>query len=415
MSDKTLSVNTREKILNAAFSLYEMNFSDASLSSIAKKAGITKTAIYRHFKDKSSLETEMFKIVYDSFYDVLKNFSCKMNSGKPTEAFAAIIEFVYKNTSFISFYLLSASENSHDDLIMEMKNRGLPIFDEILTHDGAIGSLDFYVKTIFSSATIICMVSARKKCPEISLSDENFYKAAGTLILKGLQNSIAYITELRFAQLEQSVRDSIKDLDPPDRIIIALNSAIKKNGYKNVTLEEIARELGMAKSSLYTWFTNKNDLFSKIIYKELDMLLTTVIENQYCGQTMEERVFLIMSTSLEFLLSRPQLINVFQWLQLTENFGEKICTNPDFNMQQIFEDFFKKNPVTKSVPELGFGNKNYEIITNWIFIMPVFTIFHGEKHGFTDDITRAALRETFKMIEQGLVLDKKINSQGGIK
>ena len=47
--------------------------------------------------------------------------------------------------------------------------------------------------------------------------------------------------------------------------------------------------------------------------------------------------------------------------------------------------------------------------------MPVFTIFHGEKHGFTDDITRAALRETFKMIEQGLVLDKKINSQGGIK
>ena len=284
-------------------------------------------------------------------YDVLKNFSCKMNSGKPTEAFAAIIEFVYKHTSFISFYLLSASENSHDDLLMEMKNRGLPIFDEILTHDGAIGSLDFYVKTIFSSATIICMASARKKCPEISLSDEDFYKAAGTLILKGLQNSIAYITELRFAQLEQSVRDSIKDLDPPDRIIIALNSAIKKNGYKNVTLEEIARELGMAKSSLYTWFTNKNDLFSKIIYKELDMLLTAVIENQYCGQTMEEKVFLIMSTSLEFLLSRPQLINVFQWLQLTENFGEKICTNPDFNMQQIIEDFFKKNPVTKS--EIG--------------------------------------------------------------
>ena len=148
MSDKTLSVNTREKILNAAFSLYEMNFSDASLSSIAKKAGITKTAIYRHFKDKSSLETEMFKIVYDSFYDVLKNFSCKMNSGKPTEAFAAIIEFVYKHTSFISFYLLSASENSHDDLIMEMKNRGLPIFDEILTHDGAIGSLDFYISRV---------------------------------------------------------------------------------------------------------------------------------------------------------------------------------------------------------------------------------------------------------------------------
>ncbi|MBO6176180.1 MAG: TetR/AcrR family transcriptional regulator [Treponema sp.] len=415
MSDKTVSVNTKEKILNVAFSLYEMNFSDASLSRIAKKAGITKTAIYRHFRDKNSLEKEMFRIVYDSFYDVLKRFSDKIKEDKPSEAFALILEFIHKNTSFVSFYMLSAAENSQDNLIIEMKKRKLPIFNEILTSDGSINSLDFYVKTIFSTATIICMVSARKKCPEISLSDEDFYKAAGTLILNGLQNSISQITELRFAQLEQSVRDSIKDLDPPDRIIIALNSAIKKNGYKNVTLEEIARELGMAKSSLYTWFTNKNDLFSKIIYKELDMLLTAVIENQYCGQTMEERVFLIMSTSLEFLLSRPQLINVFQWLLLTENFGEKICTNPNFNMQQIIEDFFKKNPVTKSVPELGFGTKNYEIITNWIFIMPVFTIFHGEKHGFTDDITRAALRETFKMIEQGLVLDKKLNSQGGIK
>ena len=49
-------INTKEKILECAFGLYEKpRMSEISLSEIAAKAGISKTAIFRHYKNKEEL------------------------------------------------------------------------------------------------------------------------------------------------------------------------------------------------------------------------------------------------------------------------------------------------------------------------------------------------------------------------
>ena len=53
-------VNTKEKILECAFGLYEKpRMSEISLSEIAAKAGISKTAIFRHYKNKEDLMEKM--------------------------------------------------------------------------------------------------------------------------------------------------------------------------------------------------------------------------------------------------------------------------------------------------------------------------------------------------------------------
>ncbi|MCR5217970.1 TetR/AcrR family transcriptional regulator [Treponema sp.] len=416
MSEKlsfSRNTDTKEKIISAAFALYSESFSKASLSNIAKRTGISKTAIYRHFKDKESLENEMFRIVYDSFFNVFKIYEKYMAEGQAEKAFSLIIEFVDKKTEYVTFYLLMNSETCQDNLIIEMKKRGSRSFDSLLNNDGSINKLDFYITNIFSLATIISFVSTKKKENSCTLSDQEFYQRVSVFILNGLGNTSPSISSIRFTELENITRNAVSGLEAPDRIIVALNSAIKKYGSKNVTIEQIASELGMAKSSLYTWFSNKNEMFQKLIFKELDTLLYTVIENQAFAVTKEERLFLILSSTLEYLNARPQLINVFQWLQLTENFGQSICREENFNLDQVTEDFFRKNPLFEKIPDLGFKSKNGQTITNWIFVIPVFTLAHGKKHNLSVDLIRASIRELFFMIEEGIKI--KINLNGGIK
>lgn len=413
MDNTVLALNTKEKILSAAFSVYYEKFSKASLSDIAKKTGISKTAIYRHFKNKESLEKDMFSIVYDSFYQVFKKYEEKMLEEKVSEAFSLIIEYIDKYTEYASFYMLMTSESYQDNLIIEMKNRGARSFDSLLNNDGSINKLDFYITTIFSMTCILFFVANRKKTKNNLIKDCDFYKSVSNFILYGLKNDSVSISSIRLAELEKETRASVSTLASPDRMIIALNSAIEKYGLQNVTVEQIASELNMTKSSLYTWFANKKEIFLKLVHKELDTLLYTVIENQSFAESRDERVFLLLSSGLEFLLVRPHLIKIFQWMQLSENLSQELCDENRFNMDQIMEDFFKKNSPFENIPDLGFGEKNSQTIINLIFVMPVFTLAHGMKHKLPVELNRAAIREIFFMIEKGI--KTKINKNGGIK
>lgn len=59
---------TKELILEAAFSFYEKPlYKDFSMSQLAAKVGITKPAIYRHFKNKDAVAAEM----KNHFFDLL--------------------------------------------------------------------------------------------------------------------------------------------------------------------------------------------------------------------------------------------------------------------------------------------------------------------------------------------------------
>ena len=63
---------TREKIIESAFeSFFELGYAETSLSLIAENAGMTRGAIYWHFKDKNELYREVVKIAAEKA-DVVK-------------------------------------------------------------------------------------------------------------------------------------------------------------------------------------------------------------------------------------------------------------------------------------------------------------------------------------------------------
>ncbi|MGG4495013.1 TetR/AcrR family transcriptional regulator [Brevibacillus reuszeri] len=135
-------------------------------------------------------------------------------------------------------------------------------------------------------------------------------------------------------------------------IIEAALKLFTQHGYEGASLADIAKEVGIHKSSIYNHFKKKEDLFLAVFdyatsdYREhLKLLLTTIehdsIENslykilcnvgQYFNQSADKVVF-----QKRFLLFPPAF--------LQEEMREKFATFDESLMQMLFSIFKEKTP-----------------------------------------------------------------------
>jgi len=59
-------------------------------------------------------------------------------------------------------------------------------------------------------------------------------------------------------------------------IIDTARALFKKSGFKKTTMEDIARSMGKAKSSLYYYYSSKEDIFEAVLHAEMDELLKQI-------------------------------------------------------------------------------------------------------------------------------------------
>ena len=60
-------------------------------------------------------------------------------------------------------------------------------------------------------------------------------------------------------------------MENPDDILNKVLVLYRKYGIKSVTMEDISRELGISKKTLYNYFKDKEDLVNKVIHHEFDL------------------------------------------------------------------------------------------------------------------------------------------------
>ena len=104
---------TREKIIESAFeSFFELGYAETSLSLIAENAGMTRGAIYWHFKDKNELYREVVKIAAEKA-DVVKfayslsedlSYKERMLSLFLFSQNNRYVDFIYKTINQMSVY-----------------------------------------------------------------------------------------------------------------------------------------------------------------------------------------------------------------------------------------------------------------------------------------------------------------------
>ncbi|HAZ96878.1 MAG TPA: hypothetical protein DCW73_06585, partial [Treponema sp.] len=303
--------STRDKIIQSAFSFYDMLFFERiSLSKIAAKAGITKPAIYKHFKSREDLENAMKSLILSDIADTIKSCGKDKNEESILEK---VIVLLCKKKSYFYFILSNSLEFSIDNFLMEIEKHDIADLnlETIFDSCGNVADIEVYKKILFVSATMIFFQGARdfillnKKLPD---SDENIQEYAEKLskfiISGGLGHDIKDTDALRLSQLDLLCSKEIQSLKEPCKFFIAIGNVVRRVGFSKTTIEELAKELGLAKSSLYTNFSSKKEMFEALIKEECLNLFHVIKKNLLYAKNSAECVYIFMETEIEFFLKR---------------------------------------------------------------------------------------------------------------
>lgn len=93
-------------------------------------------------------------------------------------------------------------------------------------------------------------------------------------------------------------------------ILVSSKELLTKYGYGKTTIEDIARNMGKAKSTIYYYFSGKEDIFSAVIYKDLNDLFSALEHAVQDKQNVSEKLRGYVDTFFDFLTTEMLLFNI---------------------------------------------------------------------------------------------------------
>lgn len=407
-----MEMTTKERILEAAFSFYrDIVFDNISLSQIAAKVGITKPAIFKHFKNKEALRQAMDDRVFSEISFVMEQMDSLFKESKHASALSLIIDFLASHREY-AFYLLSTTPLiTEDSIFLELRRRGVNLFNSIFAEDGSVLNTQSYFLTIFESATFICFLlfwfDAEDAGFVTEQNKEQFISKFNFFIENGLDSLTPITNAEQLANIDLRCNEVLGQLPPISRTFLALASVIEQKGVQNVTVEAIAGELGLAKSSLYSSYKNKEDMLRNLIQTEVGQLYLSVLRNVRLFESVSEKIYAMFCTEIRYFISRPQVITVLQRLffsgvALKEEVKSYLEHNTNCgNKDRSLEELFSKELVL-AVPDVGLPNLNSEMLVSWLFSLPAMLYMHCTFHGFSEKLMVQAVQETYLHLAYGL-------------
>ena len=374
---------TKELILDAAFSfLKEPRYSTFSMNELAERVGITKPAIYRHFKNKEAVLAAMEARVLDGMSGYLVKLNSQIDVRIPL---SGLIDYFIKNPTYINYLIaqMSSTPNYEEHIfgilyekdIEFVKGNGENAYLKKFNSD-----IKMFSQHVFCGMTMFFFIKVQERLKEegkIQGIPEDFAGKIVNLLLTGLRgvtksDDALYpqqISDERKSELINLCKIDSKTFPAENRIFTALANVIEKYKIPGVTVERIANELNMAKSSLYEYFDNKNEMIKSLINKELQLLQTITIENSAEAKTFTEYILVLLASEIEYFSHRPSIIPICGWLLMggTDISNQERKCNENEGEASPWE---KKLPERVISPDLGFPYSP-ELITGWIKCLPV--------------------------------------------
>ncbi|MCR4627512.1 MAG: TetR/AcrR family transcriptional regulator [Treponema sp.] len=421
---------TKEIILDAAFSfLEEPKFTEFSMNSLASKLNVTKPAIYRHFTNKEAVFDAMENRVIENLSVFLKEINPENTADpKSKKALASAIEYFIQNPTHINYLIaqLSSNPNYEEHMFKKMTDQKIPFILE----GGGFSYLERFTSNIanlsrhvFSGMTIFYFVKLREeaaKRAQISETSLDFGEKLVKIIFSGLSGTTSKENTMHPLVISNERKEELfeickipENLFPKkNKIFTALASVIEKYKITGVTVERIAAELNMAKSSLYEYFDNKNEMIKCLINKELQILQTIIIENSTEAKNFTEYIYILMASELEYFTHRPSIIPICGWLLM--NNGEVSNENCEkYECEDNFSVWEKNLPQFTDTPDLGFKYPA-KLITDWIKCLPVAFLVHTKGKNLTEETRMKGFMLMIDYILYGINGNEAVYSGGSV-
>ena len=406
-----MAENTKEKIISAVFSFYrDGKIKKISLSQIAAKVGISKAAIFRHFANREELEDTLLQTVYDRFACMVTAVQKKMDAGDFCSVLPFIIDTLCSHTEYLNYLCSVSPEFSLDTFVLEGKKRGLRMFDSVFASDGSLQNKRFYYTTLFVCIELLEFVYIWNSYREENNDLAYYSKRTADFIHNGLLRKEFKLSEERMDALETSCLACVLNARSVDSKLAAVSAAVAKKGYAELTMDSIAAELGMAKSSFYSIYKNKEDMILSLLdseFSEFGRILCLALKET---EDFDECMYSIICTTTIYFFKRKEILEACKWIEFQMVDGR----NADDRFYEIFnspENISFKNLVFSKKDALEFpehlkeSHKNLarNLILRTAFGESIMFLVHGIKHGFPLSAYKEIVRAVYKMLMTGVV------------
>jgi AcrR family transcriptional regulator len=360
---------TKPDIIQAAFRIWGRElYQTTSLTRIARELGVTKPALYRHFKNKQALLDAMYEYFFDDYTASIKaGYDQAIAAGDPKEGLfimiRAIVAYYARSREAFIFSLVKVYGNREiGNLGKQMLARGIdlrkPGYPE--------GSLKQYPSTMqMIITTTIFWVGwfHYYEYPGGAPSDEavlNMVSMVEAKISRGLGFNRSLVEEIDYTELERKI--SALPLEPveEDRILRAVAAAVAERGPWKASMDMIARHSGLSKSGLYAHFKSKQDMLRRFFVTEFERMLAYTEEGIGKSEVPGEQFYLAIAAIANYLCSRLEILVAADWIR-TRGLGLEAA--PPSRICQIFSSI--KVPGAEPVSEQ---------ISQWIFFLIVNTL-----------------------------------------
>ncbi|HWF85674.1 MAG TPA: helix-turn-helix domain-containing protein [Vicinamibacterales bacterium] len=103
-------------------------------------------------------------------------------------------------------------------------------------------------------------------------------------------------------------------------ILEAARRIFARLGYAASNVEEIAKEAGMAKGTVYLYFKSKEEVFAEVLASDTERLVNTMVEDMSAAKTFESRLTVFLNLRLNYIRNNRDFLSIY----LAE-FGSRGC------------------------------------------------------------------------------------------
>jgi AcrR family transcriptional regulator len=181
------------------------------------------------------------------------------------------------------------------------------------------------------------------------------------------------------------------------------SSVFMKYGLKSVTMDDLCREIGVSKKTIYKYFEDKNDLVLSIIQFKIE------IDKQACEGCMngaENAIDELIGIS-RFVIEQMGNINPSVFLDLKKHYPQAWKRMHDHKWEFVLNNI-RENIIRGKEQNLYRENLNPEIISRF-YVSSMDAMMDGEVYPYPEFKTDQILTEILRFHIRGLANDNGIN------
>jgi len=344
---------TRNDIIHAAFKVWGRElYQTTSLAPLAEALGVSKPALYRHFRDKGALLDAMFDTFIDDYARFIRpGYERALQAARAEPAGAAgpddqaapaslilteaIAGFYLRDVDAFVFSLVQIFGSWRlGEVAGRLRGYGIDVSLLFNGTDGINGTdpgggaypsrIQYMVATLTFWVARFHRDRFRRGLVEPAgegeireaLAEVRAWAARGLGLDPGRVNSLDY------AALETALGPGAGPGANPGaaRLLQAAAGAVAEAGPWAASMGMVARRSGLSKSGLYAHFRNRADMLDRLFVTEFESFARAVraaAETRIAAPSdgPEARLYLITLAVAGYLRARPDLLEILNWLR----------------------------------------------------------------------------------------------------